>query len=52
MKVESKMKNIEKSLGNQETKANKPMRNEATNMTDHIQILRREIMLKEQFISQ
>ena len=50
--VESKMKTIEKSLGSQEQKNYKPMRNETANMSDMVSKLKREIMMKEKFISQ
>ena len=52
VKVESKMKTIENSLESQEQKIYKPMRNETAHMSDRVSNLRKEIMLKEKFISQ
>ena len=46
----SQIKTIEKSLGNQETKQYKPLRNESTNMSDMVYNLRKEILMKEKFI--
>ena len=46
------MKTIENSLESQEQKIYKPMRNETAHMSDRVSNLRKEIMLKEKFISQ
>jgi hypothetical protein len=43
---------MEKSLGSQETKQYKPSRNESTNISDMVYNLRKEILMKEKFISQ
>ena len=52
MKVESEMKTIEKSLGKQETKPYKPLRNETSSMSDMVYKLKNEILMKENLILQ
>ena len=52
VKVESEMKTIEKSLGKQEIKPYRPLRNETSNMSDIVYKLKNEILMKEKFILQ